>query len=300
MDVSEGRELFKPRGNRNNAATAFDPSAPIITAPNAADRANLPQAAVDIFGNRASSPTGQDAINTTTAADPKLTAAAAANQGWTIVLAAFRGQAADQNASQMLTALHALPDLKDAFVERRGQGTIVGLGRFPLPSGEDAKSAIARVHAITLDNRQPFLTAFLAPPDSTVVAGSRPEHNLLSARAQYGKLAQSTLQVAVYGPPDLRKPPTADELVQIRKDAEDAVAKLRAEGELAYYFHSTEKSLVTIGLFRDNLPGQSDPADLVALKQRFPHNLYNGGAIKMRTNGREIIQPSVVVRIPSN
>lgn len=298
--ASEAEVIFRPRSKRstgvgitstiNNPANVFglDPSS------SSSSSANLPAAAINPFADpsTSASPTPTPALPTSPAASD-----------WTIALATFRGDAAEQSAQAFLQQIRSVPSLSDAFVERRGQGIIVALGRFSGPGTPEGTAALARVHSTIIDNKTPFATAFLAPPDSQSQPGTIPEYNLTRAKQLFGKPAQWTLQIGIYGLADPSKRPTDSDLKEIRQRAEEAVLKLRREGELAFYYHARERSTVTIGIFDDQaagaIQGVAESQTLRAARERFPYNLLNGAAIRTRQAGREILQPSVVVRIPN-
>jgi hypothetical protein len=265
-----------------------------------------------------------DAKPTEKPAPKELAPVAKQSGGWTIVLAAFRGETRDlrgnleqeNDARAMLEKVIEQKELSGAFVESRGGGksTVVAVGRFADPSSPEALAKLEKVRELVIGDKKPFAGAFLAPPGELTSLGQRPEFNLVRAKEQYGTRAQYTLQVGVYGRKDIldkeKRNPTEEELKDARKSAEEAVAALRKEGELAFFFHGPRYSTVTIGVWNDKdfasrpAPGsderpRSENPELTALRQRFPNNLYNGAGLKVTTkDNKEEIQPSVMVRIP--
>jgi hypothetical protein len=197
----------------------------------------------------------------------------------------------------------AIPGAGSLTVQERGRSAVVAVGAFSDPTSPQAEAALKAVRELTIDGKQPFAAAFLAPPGSLANVGRRPELNLLSARQQFGDQARFTLQVGAYGRDDIAdRQPTEAELKDVRKAAEDAAAALRAEGELAFYYHGPRRSMVTIGVFTDadaqsvNSPNR---AELNALRKRFPNNLYNGQGIRERVgNSVPRLQRSQLVEIP--
>lgn len=225
----------------------------------------------------------------------------ASGSAWAIVLTAFRGDGAQAAAGQALAEARAV-GLAEAYVEVRGENVIVAYGRFSAPDDPAAADALQRVRGLTVRNEQPYAGAFLAPP-FTVQLGSRPEYNLLTAKARYGEDALYTLQVAVYGREDLPRP-TEDDLKEARKSAEEAAAKLRQEGELAFYYHGPNRSMVTVGIFTlDDFDPQTpgyQSTRLIETRKRFPHNLYNGAGIRITRPGQKPhLQPSPLVNLPT-
>lgn len=225
-----------------------------------------------------------------------------ARGGWTIVLASFRGEDQQIVAGDALGAIRA-GGLTEAYSQVRGPATVLAIGRFDKPSDQAAKDELARVRALEIDGVRPFTTAFLAPPDATTDLGGKPEYNLLSAREQFGADALYTLQVGAYGPTDLNAPKPG-ELEEARRAAEQAASILRAEGELAFYYHGPTRSMVTIGVwgskaFDEDLK-MTDPT-INAAQKRFPYNLYNGQGVKVKVGGAKTaaLQKSGLVRVPN-
>jgi len=235
---------------------------------------------------------------------------------WSIVLASFRGDQQQQSAREMLARISDQKELAGAFVETRGGGraTVVAVGKFADPSAPEALAKLERVRAVEVAEKKPFVGAFLAPPGELTDLGQRPEFNLARAKEQFGARAEYTLQVAAYGRKDIldkeKRDPTEAELKEARRLAEEAVATLRKEGELAFFYHGRRYSSVTIGVWSDRdfatrpaagseqRPRGENP-ELTALRQRFPHNLYNGEGVKVTTRkDGEALQTSTIVRIP--
>lgn len=227
------------------------------------------------------------------------TAANAQHQTWTVVLAAFRGTDHGKLAEEALPKLRGVPGLEESFISPRGDATFIGIGRFVEASDEQAQKLLEKVRGLTVDGAKLFAQAFLAPPEAGVLTGSRPEFNLVSAKKQFGKSARMTLQVGVYGRDDLAKP-TEKDMAEVRKLAEQAVLQLRREGQLAFYYHSPRRSMVTVGVFSDADVKPNESAEIKKLRKIFPHNLYNGQGIREKVTGLGDlgIQKSFLVEIP--
>jgi hypothetical protein len=132
-------------------------------------------------------------------------------------------------------------------------------------------------------------------PDGAAQPRSVSAFDLSRVRGQYGKAAIVTLQVGVYERTDSGQVTAAD-LAEIRKAAEDAVAKLRAEGDPAYFLHGPRRSMVTIGVFPEEEVTQKRSAEAAALKKKHPHNLLNGQGYKAGPSGA--VRGSEFVRVP--
>ncbi|MFO0835327.1 MAG: hypothetical protein U0638_10170 [Phycisphaerales bacterium] len=226
---------------------------------------------------------------------------------WTIVIVAFTGDAQGQSregqAQSALARVRGVEGMSDAFVTTRGRTFVVAYGKYDSPEASNAKSDLQRIRAIEIDGQRPFARSFLMPPSKVALAGSAPELDLLNARRMFGAQAKYTLQVGRYARSDFA-PPGESERKEFRKLAEEAAAKLRKDGEQAFYYHGDTMSLVTIGLFNDaDLPTKDRPASarLRDLQTRFPDNLLNGAGVRIRRPG-EVgegqLAPSVVVATP--
>ncbi len=311
VNLDEAADLFRPRSAR--ASTGDGTNTGGVGGGGDEAQGGVPAPEVDVFGTR-DAKLGRDAAGTraTNAEAPSPTASSdaeraksAARQGWTIVLSAFRGADAVENATRLQQQVRVTPELRDAFVEQRGQSVILGLGRFAQATDADAKRTLEVVHSLSgtaagsSEVQRPFASAFLAPPDLATLVGGRPEYNLTQAQRDYGKDALYTLQVGVYGNVDPKKQSTPADIAEFRRLAEEGATRLRKEGELAFYYHGDTKSMVTIGVFGNEAVGKTEPRSLRELRQRFPHNLYNGAGIRVRRAGQEVVQPSVMVKIPA-
>lgn len=230
---------------------------------------------------------------------------------WSIVLLAFRGETQQQDAMRGLATVQAEAGLANAYVEKRGEATVVAFGGYLDPQQTEAQADLKRIRAIEIavdgSTDRPFENAFLTPPSD--IRGTIPEYDLRNARATHGEWAIYTLQIGVYRRED-GKPTTAAQIAEFRKLAEEAVLQLRREGEQAFYFHGPASSTVTISLFgsEDFDPQiRLESPQLRALRQRYPHNLLNGMGIRRRVTvtdqqGRPVqterLDPSMLVAVP--
>lgn len=217
-------------------------------------------------------------------------APASIDKTWSIVLVSFvadpslRGN--DDPAQVALSNVHDV-GLRDAYLEQRGRASVVAYGHYASPEAPEARADLARIRATKVDGTMPFADAFLAAPPEHAVFGANSELDLRNARKLHGgKRAAYSLQVAVYSRTD-RKAPTDEELREFRSSAEQAAATLRREGELAFYYHGTNSSSVTIGIFSpqdiDAKKGVN-PA-LRAARARHPEHLVNGAGVRERVKG---------------
>jgi hypothetical protein len=215
---------------------------------------------------------------------------------WTVVMAEAKDLAA---ARQVLDELRARTGFKNLILDRRAEKYVIARGRFADPRDPAAQACLKEVREVTIEGARPFETAQLSPPPSRYAEGTIPEYNLANVRRIPGNEAKVyTLQVGVYGRTDSQAPST-QEIADIRKFAEEAVAQLRKDGDEAYYMHGPAKSMVTIGAYSpreydERHPKINDCPALKAAREKFPYNLVNGQGLKRR--GR--IDESFVTEIP--
>jgi len=217
---------------------------------------------------------------------------AARTPAWRVVLAVFDGDDAVQRAQAALPIIQGRGGVPRAFVEPRRNGAIIALGAFADPADRHAQRELARVRAIQIDGRPAFPSAFLAPPEAARL-GTDPELDLATARQRFGQSIRYTLQVAVY---------ESDHRAEAARLAEQAAVAFRQDGELAFYYHGPNRSMVTIGLFteRDYDPQSGRMStELRDLMGRHPKHLYNGlGVRERRPDGSMVDQAPRLVRVP--
>lgn len=211
---------------------------------------------------------------------------------WRIVLRTFTGSNAVAQATQALPVIQSAGRMPEAFVEPRKNGAIIAYGAYAQPDDAAAQRDLKRIRAMKVDGLSPYSGAFLAPPQGGA-AGANPEYNLANAREEFGPSAKYTLQVAVY---------ESDNRAEAMRLAERAVQTYRQEGELAFYYHGPNRSMVTIGVFgdRDFDPSSNQMSqELQALMARHPDHLYNGRGVREKLiDGTTRSQAPQLVRIP--
>jgi hypothetical protein len=287
-------------------ARSFTLALPLVLAACAADAPRddgLAREGRDVFGRPAdaSGPawnTGQaDAVRIPTDLGP---------DAWTIILTAVSADAPER-ARALLEQVRGKGKLPDAFLMERNGRHIIAVGSFQSPTEDIATAELGRVRGIEVDGELPYAHAFLAPPSGDLSRGSIPEYDLRNAHAQYGPDVRYTLQIAVYGKED-GAPATEEEMALFRKSAEDAATALRGDGELAFYYHGPNRSMVTVGVFTEEEHHLEqgiavESARLQLLRDRHPRNLLNGRTIieKVRSASGGMVdrdQKSFLVSIP--
>lgn len=259
-------------------------------------QAPTPQMTRDVFG-RTVNPAGSSETSGTT--------------GWAIVLGSFSpdreselGQPYEAAAHRALFRAQAMGGLSDVVLEKRGSGLVLLHGSFESATSGDAQKELAYVRGLNVGGERPYESAYLAPPGAST--GTMPDYDLSTVRARRGTRSPLyTLQIAVYGRTD-NEDPSKDDLEKFRAAAEEAVSKLRQEGEQAYYYHGPNRSMVTIGVYTEQDAGftgrmRGESAALVVARQKYPNNLLNGEAVRERHLGEEKgkLQPSRLVEIPT-
>lgn len=227
---------------------------------------------------------------------------AAAQNGWSVLVGIFRGEKHEEEAAKALAEFRTTGMLAEAFAQKRGEATCILVGSFTGPEDPNAQAELKRVQSIEINGITPYAASYLVPAHRADLKGSIPEYNLVQAKLLYGKKAIQTLQVGVYGREDVDRPTEAD-LKECRKAAEEAVIKLRQEGEQAFYYHGPRRSMVCVGVFDlsdfDPQVPSYKSARLRDAQKRFPYNLYNGQAIRVKRPGQAAtLQPSNLVAIP--
>ncbi len=225
-------------------------------------------------------------------------------KGWAVCLGAFKGEDYQQRAATRLQWIRTQGGLPEAYAAKRNDAVIIAVGDFSGPEDDAAKTELSRIQTLEVGGEKLYAAAMLSPPLEWKMVGSMPKFNLAKAKEQYGAAALYTLQVGAYGRRDLPNPKEED-LKEVRRAAEEAAAKLRSEGELAFYYHGPTLSMVTVGVFDEKdfdpqIPSYASPKLRDAMK-RNPLNLYNGAGVKVKPKGgKEQLQSSGLVEVPKS
>lgn len=229
----------------------------------------------------------------------------AVEASWWSVLVAVVPSGRMDDAERMLATVQAA-GLPGAYVLLREGRPVIAYGRYDGPGTEQAQAGLDTVRRARVGGVTPFGASMLIPPTAAASAGSGDEFDLRGVRARLGPDAAYTLQVGVYGRGDLQDP-SPEELALFRREAERAVAQLRAQGEQAFYYHGPNSSSVTVGVFgvddhdASTMPPMESPG-LRQTRERFPNNLLNGEGIMetVRTEQGPVkrLQASRLVGVP--
>jgi hypothetical protein len=278
-------------GKKPKPAATTKPEATKPPEKKTTDRDKLKEEGKQLFGPGGSNGGGSDAKGETGA------------KGWAVCLGAFKGEDYQQRAATRLQWIRTQGGVPEAYAAKRNDSVIIAVGDFTGPEDDAAKKELTRVQSLEVGGEKPYVAAMLSPPLEWKMTGSMPKFNLAKAKEQFGAAALYTLQVGVYGRRELRNP-TEDDLKEVRQAAEQAAAKLRSEGELAFYYHGPSLSMVTVGVFDEkDYDPQVDYASpkLRDARKRNPYNLYNGAGVKVKTKGSAAtLQPSGLVEVPKS
>lgn len=225
---------------------------------------------------------------------------------WSVLVATVPSGRMDE-AQRLLDTVHTT-GLTGAHIALRERRPIIAFGRYDDPGSPEAQAGLRRVRETNISGMNPFGAAMLIPPGAPATGAEVDELNLRSVRGRLTKAeAAYTLQIGVYARPDMGRP-TAEELTLFRREAEKAARQLRAEGEIAFYYHGPNMSMVTVGVFaEDDHDGETQPPiesiRLRQARQQHPYNLLNGQGINetVRTgSGGSVqrLQASRLVAIP--
>jgi hypothetical protein len=219
-------------------------------------------------------------------------ARAASDGAWSIGLEFFSGAGHESRARQRSGQLSAELGRSDVRVRSRRNGSAVVLGRYEGPEDRSAQRDLEWIHQFRRGRERPYALAFLTPPPPPPPdPGSVPQYNLVNAkRTATGAQALYTLQIAVYEGRDRER---------AKRAAEQRVLELRRQGEPAYYFHGTTRSMVTLGALGESafdVRTQRVSGAVRAMQLRHPLNLLNGTEPIPEAGGGS--QPSMLMRIP--
>lgn len=229
---------------------------------------------------------------------------------WTIVVATVppSANAAEQEAlaSELLEKIRTVGKLPNATLQRRARNMVITSGTNYTSMTAEATKELEDIRGIIVSGQFPYARASLAPPETLGAGadggGSPRSISPLDLRSiALGKPAKEkffSLEVAVYGHEDRRKP-TSEDAAKFRAAAEEAVKTLRSQGHEAFFYHGANSSSVTVGVFSEadyDKYGREGIA-IAKARQLFPHVLLNGAALRDKGQGGKLA-PCQVVNVP--
>jgi len=218
---------------------------------------------------------------------------------WTALVAEYDAERNQQQALRLMRQLQSQPGVPPLWTHQHNDALAVYAGRFADPLSDRAQQQLAAIRAVEIDGKKPFggvkfvNFASRAGNASDRGGGQSPGDQPLAEHDLKQFIGMYTLQVGFYDD-------SAGE--GFREAAEEAVAKLREDGEEAYYYHGPNRSLICIGLFtEDDLSNQGGitvySRAIKELQERFPYNMANGRTLIERRGDVQREQPSFVVQI---
>ena len=225
-----------------------------------------------------------------------------------VLIRRFTGNTAEVDAQVLVTELRTTHRLPAVWIRRTpgpGGGVAVYAGRFT-EAGDtrDQRALLKRIRRLEVDGERPYrdaeLVAVARGTGSSLGSDLGPDSELAphDFRNHPGRYA---LQVGHY---------TADAEGGRHAAAEARVRELIDAGHRAFYYHGPRMSIVVVGLFDESdfvqvaargggaFTEQAYGPEMLALQERFPHNLRNGRPHKVTplTGGDPTPQPSRIVR----
>jgi hypothetical protein len=200
--------------------------------------------------------------------------------GWTINLATLTMADHPDVALEWIAEFERVSGLSGAWRETTTRGTIVRYGQYATADSAAAQHDLKKIKSIEYEGHLPFSRSYLALIQGASTAGGSSPMNLIHAREFLpGQDPVYSLQVGVYEP---EKGEQSVDLDDCRKMAEDAARQLRTQGELAFFYHGPNRSMVCIGVFgADAVDPETKlySPEIMALQRRFPNNAFNGRAL---------------------
>ncbi|MCC6906356.1 MAG: hypothetical protein IT430_00315 [Phycisphaerales bacterium] len=239
--------------------------------------------------------------------DPAAVADAPHREGWAVVLAAFTDADHRELATAYLAKFQEVTPFAGAWIETDERGSTVRYGSYSSLTDKQAQDDLNAIKDFVYNGGRPFSRAYLSRFGLQETEGRLREYHLSQARRYLpGERTVYSLQIGVY---EAEKDTTTGKTTsadEARRLAEQAAVQLRAQSELAFYYHGPNRSMVCVGVFPESAvdvaTGLYSP-EVMALQRRFPHNSLNGRTLKQKIVSvggkvREELQPSFLVLVP--
>lgn len=207
---------------------------------------------------------------------------------WSVLLATFSGadHAAAANAAKQRMAAR-VAEVRDCFIRRVPQGSVLLVGRFNGPSDPAAQAKLKEIKALVVDGQRPFAAAMLTRVTSDAAPPGPYDVRRLRERFPGVKPLYS-LQVAAwstFGEKDASR-------TEMRAAAEQYCKELRAKNVEAWVHHDDDSgtSVVTVGHFDHTAYDSKSTlfsAEVERLRKQFPRHLINGGEVSVPVDPRK-------------
>lgn len=225
-----------------------------------------------------------------------------ADASWAIALGRISGEQHRQIAETQKARLVNATGMTDVWTQDEGAVSMVYFGRYESPQDPRAQADMTRWQKLVASGKVKLPVLMLTPVSPGANASGDVAQFDLRNTANRGAY---TLQIGYYDE-TLEKDPRFKGTT-FRQVCEDAVAALRKEGHEAYYYHGPTRSMVTLGVFRENdievkLDRSGAPIyspQVEKLRKEFPYNTANGLTMReTMQDGQKRDLPSFLVRIP--
>ena len=218
----------------------------------------------------------------TTAASGSTAANASPDSGefWAIVLGTFSGESHTGAASNMLGQLGGIDTSLPgkSRVHTKEVGSYVIYGRFGSPQSPEARAELKRIRSIKVNGNAVFPRAMFTRIQVPVDPSRLHAHDLRQVRLAHPDIHPLySLEVAVW----VAENESERDLEQAQRKAQSEVARLRAQGFEAYFYHDSAKrvSSITIGRFDHtdwDAQANLESSRVVQIRRAFPIRLMNG------------------------
>ncbi len=207
---------------------------------------------------------------------------------WSVLLMTFVTDDHVKSANSSRERIAArIPQLRDAFVRRVSQGSVVLVGKFTGPSDPAAQAKLKEVKQLVVDGQRPFPGAMLTRTSTD----TRPPgpFDVKQLRARFPDVNPLySLQVAAWSSFGEKSLTRKD----IRASAEKYCKELRAKGFEAWVHHDDDTviSIVTVGHFDHNAYDSKSTlfsGEVEALMRKFPRSLVNGEEVLIPLDPKE-------------
>lgn len=207
---------------------------------------------------------------------------------WSVLLGTFTGDDHVASANAARTRLAArIPSVKDCFVRRVPQGSVLLVGRFTGPTDPAAQAKLKELKALVVEGQRPFAAAML----TRVSADAAPPgpYDVRRLRERFPKVRPLySLQVAAWSTFGEKGASRS----AMRAAAEAYCKELRTKNVEAWVHHDDDSgtSVVTVGHFDHTAYDSKSTlfsADVERLRKKFPRHLVNGEEVLIPVDPRK-------------
>ena len=220
---------------------------------------------------------------------------------WAILIRTFDGRKHAKQAKQFVKKLQQATNMSDLWTKKHDGKTYVYRGRYFDPNGATAHDEVRQTRMTRFEDERPFRDVRLSrvvQKRTETGDGDTVEVTAEMDLSRHRNRDLYSLKVGAY-----------DEAYgkERKRAAEQFAAVLRADGDMAFFYHGPHMSMVTVGLFTrqeafvpvevgDHTVDGYSPV-VHALQEKHRYDLLNGRTIIMKEGGRRVgEQPSYLVQ----